>query len=166
MRRLLLLDADVVIDLHAIGLFQKVANAYALQVTEEVFKEARYYRKGGRKVRIDIEGTVDVIRNVSLDSLRTVQMEARQARTIIDPGEATSIASLLERQENQLFCTFDKAAIKLIAFMQLEDRSISLETALRNASIHRSLFPRHLHKAFKESINDGKSLRIQFKNLT
>ncbi len=166
MRRLLLLDADVVIDLHVIGLFRKLASAYALHVTEEVFKEARYYRKDGRKVRLDIEGSVDVIRDVSLDSLRRVQMEAREARTIIDPGEATSIAALLERQEDLVFCAFDKAAIKLIAFMQLEDRSISLETALRNAGIHRSLFPRHLDKAFKESIREGKALRIQFKNLT
>jgi predicted nucleic acid-binding protein len=166
MRRLLLLDADVVIDLHVIGLFGKVANAYALQVTEEVFEEAIYYRKGGRKVRIDIEGTVGVIRNVSLDSLRRVQMEAREARTIIDPGEATSIASLLERKEDLVFCTFDKAAIKLVAFMQLESRSISLETALRNAGIHRPLFPRHLDKTYKESIKEGKTLRIQFKNLT
>ena len=42
MRKLLLLDADVIIDLHALGLFGKINKAYDICLTRNVFEEARY----------------------------------------------------------------------------------------------------------------------------
>ncbi len=54
MRRLLLLDADVVIDLHALGLFEKIGKAYDVCLTRNVFEEARYYKKGVAKIDFDI----------------------------------------------------------------------------------------------------------------
>ncbi|MBI4619296.1 MAG: hypothetical protein HY739_03905 [Desulfobacterales bacterium] len=49
MRKLLLLDADVVIDLHTLGLFGKINKAYDVCLTRSVFEEVRYYKKGGAK---------------------------------------------------------------------------------------------------------------------
>ncbi len=43
MKKLLLLDADVVIDLHSLGLFEKMSKSYNLFVTREVFEEAKNY---------------------------------------------------------------------------------------------------------------------------
>ena len=64
------------------------------------------------------------------------------------------------------FCTCDQAAIKLIAYMELEQKSISLEKALRTAGYHeKRLHPRHLEETFKTYLNEGKTLRIQFKKL-
>jgi len=54
MRRLLLLDADVVIDLHALGLFEKIGKAYDICLTRNIFEEARYYKKGVAKIDFDI----------------------------------------------------------------------------------------------------------------
>ena len=50
--------------------------------------------------------------------------------------------------------------------MELEQKSISLEKALRSAGDHgKKLYSRHLEKTFKVYVKEGKTLRIQFKNL-
>jgi len=98
MRKLLLLDADVIIDLHVLSIFEKLAKAYNIFVTVEVLREARYYQKAGKRFPIDIKGKVTVIENVRLESLNHVLAEAREARLAIDRGEATSIAYLLQSE--------------------------------------------------------------------
>jgi len=146
MRRSLLLDADVVIDLHTLGLFGKISNAYDICLTRDVFVEAKYYKKDGIKIEIDIKHVV-IIENINIESLREVRREAKEARLGIDPGESTSIAYLIQTHEKITFCSCDRAAIKLISYMELEQKAISLEKALRSAGYHgKRLYPRHLEK--------------------
>jgi len=166
MRKLLLLDADVVIDLHALGLFEKISNTYHICLTRSVFEEARYYRKDGAKIAIDIIKEVTIIENVDLENLKKVQREAREARLGIDSGESTSIAYLIQTEEEITFCSCDHAAIKLISYMELDQKSISLEKTLRDMGYHKkNLYPRHYEKTFKAAVKEGKTLRIQFKRL-
>ena len=166
MKRLLLLDADVVIDLHSLSLFEKICRAYDVYVTQEVYEEATYFKKGGSKNPINIADKVIVIKDVDLESLRKVQREVKEARLGIDPGESTSIAYISQTEGRMTFCTCDKAAIKLISYMELEQKTISLERALRDIGYHkRNLYPRHLEKTFKAAVNEGKALRIQYKKL-
>jgi hypothetical protein len=166
MRKLLLLDADVIIDLHTLGLFEKIKKAYDICLTRNVFEEARYYRKDGLEIDIDIKDVTIIIENIDLESLRKVHREAKEARLGIDPGESTSIAYLTQTEEEITFCTCDQAAIKLISYMELERKSISLEKALQKAGYHeKKLYPRHLEKIFKAYVKEGKALRIQFKKL-
>ncbi|HEA66140.1 MAG TPA: hypothetical protein ENI07_04870 [Desulfobacterales bacterium] len=124
MRKLLLLDADVVIDLHALGLFGKIRKTYDISLTRNVFQEAKYYKRGRTKIVIGIKD-VNIIENVDIESLRKVQREAKEERLGIDPGETTSIAHLIETTEEITFCTCDRAAMKLISYMELEKKSIS-----------------------------------------
>ena len=166
MRKLLLLDADVIIDLHTLGLFEKIKKAYDICLTRNVFEEARYYRKDGLEIDIDIKDVTIIIENIDLESLRKVHREAKEARLGIDPGESTSIAYLTQTEEEITFCTCDQAAIKLISYMELERKSISLEKALQKAGYNeKKLYPRHLEKIFKAYVKEGKALRIQFKKL-
>jgi len=51
MKKLLLLDADVVIDLHSLGLFEKMSKSYSLYVTQEVLAEARFYKRQNQKIQ-------------------------------------------------------------------------------------------------------------------
>ena len=165
MRKLLLLDADVIIDLHALGLFGKISKAYDICLTRSVVEEARYYKKGRAKIDIDIKN-VATIENVDFETLRKVQREAKEARLGIDPGESTSIAYLIQTEEKITFCSSDQAAIRLISYMELERKSISLEKALRNAGYHeKRLYARHFEKTFKAYVKEGKTLRIQLKKL-
>jgi hypothetical protein len=163
MRKLLLLDADVVMDLHTLGLFGKIKKAYDAYVTRTVFEEAKYYKKDGIKYKINIKD-VSIIEDIDLEILKSVQREAREARLGVDPGESTSIAYLIQRESEVTFCTCDQAAIKLIAYMELERKAVSLEKALRKTGYHvKNLYPRHFEKTFREAVREGKSLRIQFK---
>lgn len=166
MKKLLLLDADIVLDLHSLDLFEKIRNAYSLCVTKVVFREAKYYKKDGIREKINIKDKVTVIEQVDIENLKTVSQEAKEAMLIIDSGEASSIAYLIDAKEDITFCSCDKAAITLTAYMELEQRAICLEKALKNAGIHVQLLPRHLHSNFKDCINEGKALRVQYKLLT
>jgi len=161
MRRLLLLDADVVIDLHSLNLFDKIRKSYHLHVTRKVLEEAKYYKTGRDRIPIEISQKVTIVENVDVDSLRLVQEEAREAGLCVDQGEATSIAYLLQSEGDIIICLCDKAAIKLISYMELEHRSTSLQNALQNAGHHSKLYPRHLESNFKQSVKDGKALRVQ-----
>jgi len=164
MKKLLLLDADVVIDLHSLDLFEKIGKAYDVYVTREVFKEAAYFKKSGSRIPINIADKATVIKDVDLESLKEVHKEAKEARLGIDPGESTSIAYINQTEEEMIFCSCDKAAIRLISYMGLEQKSISLEKTLRDIGYHeKNLYPRHYGKTFKICIKEGKTLRIQFK---
>ena len=70
MKKLLLLDANVIIDLHALGLFEKIAKTYDVHVTRTVFRESISFKKEGRRQKIDISDKVTVIDNVSVDSTK------------------------------------------------------------------------------------------------
>lgn len=50
--------------------------------------------------------------------------------------------------------------------MELEQKAISLEKALKSAGYHgKKLYPRHLEKTLKAAVNAGKALRLQFRKL-
>lgn len=164
MKKLLLLDTDVILDLHTLGLFERFSRAYEIQVTREVFDEAKYYKKGGRRFPVRIGDKVRILESVNVESLKEVVTKASQARLEIHIGEATSIACLVKGQEEMIFCGCDKAALKLIAFMNLESGAISLESALKNAGQDAKLYPRHCEVTFKQCIKDGKILFVQMNN--
>ena len=166
MKKLLLLDADVIMDLHTLGLFEKITKTYEVSVVRTVVGEAQYFKRGGKTHKIDINDSVMVIDNVDIESLMRVRNEAKEACLGIDPGELESIAYLSTTEEKVMFCTCDKAAMKLISYMELEAKSISVEKAVKGAGHHKkNLYPRHFEKMFKECIEDGKARRVQFKKL-
>lgn len=167
MKKLLLLDADVVIDLHTLGLFDRINKGFEIHITKTVLDEASYFKSGGARTKIDIRNRVTVIENVAVEHLQKVRNEAKEARLGIDPGEMEAIACLMQEDEGLIFCTCDQAAIKLLAFMNLEERSVSFEKALRSTGYQKkNLYPRHWEKKFTECIREGKTLRILLKNLT
>ena len=152
MKKLLLLDADVVIDLHSLGLFEKLSKSYDLFVTQEVFEEAKFYKKRNQKIPIKMRDRVTVIDDIKVECLQEVRKEAREARLAIDPGESTSIAYILQSERDMTLCLCDKAAIKLMAYMNLEQNAASVETTLKNAGHHLKLYPRHLESTYKTCI--------------
>jgi len=56
------------------------------------------------------------------------------------------------------------AAIKLVAYTSLDNRSIGVEKVLRDAGYsERNLYPRQYEKTYERRIEEGKALRIQLK---
>ncbi|RLC26951.1 MAG: hypothetical protein DRH21_00625 [Deltaproteobacteria bacterium] len=167
MKKLLLLDADVIMDLHTLGLFEKFIKAYEMSVTRTVVGETKYFKKDGQRQEIYIRDTVTIIDNVDIDSLMHGRNEAKEARLGIDAGELESIAYMINAKKDVIFCSCDAAAIKLIAYMKLDNQSISVEKALLDTGYRkRNLYPRHYQKTYERHIKAGKVLRVQFKKLT
>lgn len=162
MKRLLLLDADVIIDLHTLDWFDKITRKYNVYASRTVLREAQYFKKAGQRERIDISDKITVV-DVGPEDINLVRIEAREARLGIDPGELEAIAYLNIANEDLIFCTCDKAAIKLVSYMGLEERSASVEEVLKSTGQRKKLFPRHLDKMFRECVKEGKALRVQFK---
>jgi len=52
MKKLLLLDADVIIDLHTLDLFERILRTYDVYVTRTVLKEARFFKRAGRREKM------------------------------------------------------------------------------------------------------------------
>jgi len=131
MKKLLLLDADVIIDLHTLSLFDRIIKGYEIHVTKTVLSEASYFKRDGARTKIAIRDRVTIIENIAVEHLQTVRDEAKEARLGIDPGELEAIACLIQNDEELIFCTCDQAAIKLLAFMNLEARAVSIEKTIR-----------------------------------
>ena len=127
--------------------------------------EAKFYYRDGIKLPINIKDKVELIEDIDVGFLEVVQKEENEARLSVDLGEKTSIAYILQAKEDITLCLLDKAAIKLVSYMGLDHKSVSLEKALRKAGHHTTLFPRHLESAFKKCIKEGKALRVQYKLL-
>jgi len=104
MRKLLLLDADITIDLHTLNMFGIIRKVYDICLTRTVFEEARYYKKDGAKIDIDLKD-VTIINNIDLERLRKVQREAKEARLGNRPGRILldSLFKPNRRRNNFLF---------------------------------------------------------------
>lgn len=166
MKKLVLLDADVIIDLHSLQLFDAITRGYDVYVVRTVFREARFYPYKDQALPIDIKDKVTIVDVLDEQLLKKVKLEAREAFLGIDPGETESIAYLSTSVKNILFCTCDHSAIQLISYMELEHTSISVEKALEGIGRHgKNLYPRHREKVFRDNINKGKILRIQYKKM-
>jgi len=70
MKKLLLLDADVVIDIHSLGLFEKMSKPYDLFVTRKIFEEAKFYKKRNQKIPIKIKEKVVIIDDIQVEFLK------------------------------------------------------------------------------------------------
>ena len=93
MKKLLLLDADVIIDLHTLDLFERILRTYDVYVTRTVLKEARFFKRAGRREQIDITDVVTVV-HVTPERLNVIRIEALLAQRGIDAGEMEAMAYL------------------------------------------------------------------------
>ena len=120
------------------GYSTRIGRGFEIHVTKTVLDEAQYYKSSGTKTRIHIRDRVTSDRRCDVGVyLQAVREEATEARLGIDPGELGSHRLPDEDDEGLVFCTCDRAAIKLLAFMNLEERSVSFEKVLRSTGFRR-----------------------------
>jgi hypothetical protein len=141
MDRLLLPDADVIIELHKLGYWKGVTSRYKIHIASTVLKEVTYYEDdSGNKVPIDLSGDISSGR-VKEDSASPQQIQALLQRIPrdkidLDPGELESIAIISSQSTDELkICVIDKAAIKALSFLDLRDRAVSFEEILVSCGI-------------------------------
>jgi len=162
--KLWLLDADVIIKLLEIDVFDRLVAMHDLYVTSTVVDEVKYYRRGGQKFQVDFRqqyvdsglmtettATAEEMQEV----LRRLPVLRRQG---VHAGEIESLAVLV-RQDDLILCTFDAAAIRALPFLDVTERAVSAERLMQTSGLTLSpgfkLDPRLSESYFRSNIEHG-----------
>ena len=143
--RLLLLDANVVIQLIEYGLWDQVVDKCEVLLARIVIeKEVKFYHgekqdqiidlspdeKAGRIRVVEVEGS-DL--DAFLDKFDPIYLEK------LDPGEAESLTYLLTSKDQCLICSGDAIVFRVLGLLQREHQGISLEEVLHKVGLSRKL---------------------------
>ena len=143
----MLLDADVVIRLFELGIWDKLVAGTRITLTEEVFDQAQHYDEPETMARKYInlqpyldESKIDVL---GCEAVEVAQVRARCCKFAeLHPGGLESLAILNRAGTDALFCTADRGAIRAAVMLDLTENMVSLEELLRRVNLQRSFADR------------------------
>lgn len=171
MECLLLLDADVVINLYSLNLWNGIVKNHEVYVGSTVARiEVTHYPDSKRQPiplnlipQID-NGTIKEI-SASTQDLKILTDKLRPSRIGLDPGELESIAVIAENKlEGLKICVIDKSAIMALSYLDLDGKAISAEEVLINGGmLSRGKEPPHpdfSKKRFDYWVTQGKLILI------
>lgn len=161
---LLLLDADVIIDLHKLGLWKQITKSHKVSIPSIVLhKEVYYYEDENGHHHIDLEREAGVtFSDLSCSAQELLGFKERFDRVFqeeLHDGEKEALV-LLQKQEDLLLCTCDHAAIKALALLDLSAQGISFEGLLKKSGMNKKLEYKHTEKRFKNILSEGNIMRI------
>lgn len=164
-----LLDADVVIETHALGIWQTfLERCRVLFASTVVHEEALFFRRDINGIPQDINLPILVeagkVMEVSALVEEIVVLRALFDRVFIETlhaGEIEALALLKAgKAPGSLFCTGDARAIQALAMARMSERGISLERLLRNIGLGRRLRKQFTEGFFKQNLRIGQVNRI------
>jgi len=153
---LLLLDANVVIELFRQGLWENVVGTCDVHLARTIVEaEARFFQdQAGIRRPIDLascegSGTVNVF-DVALSEL-TAFTSAYDITYVdrLDPGETESLVHLLARPDPCQICSADSIVFKVLGNLARGEQGVSLEEVLHRAGLTRKLAWQYT-KAFRD----------------
>ena len=170
--RLLLLDANVVIYLFEIGLWDKLIERCDVLLSRIVAeREAQFFEKDdGEKVYFDLRPYIADNRVTVIDASVG---DVKAFRDLFDPvylsrlddGESESLAYLSKSPEKCLICSADAIVFRVLALLDRIEQGLSLEEILGSIGLGRSL-PWEFSKQFRERWTKvGSQQRIQGQGL-
>lgn len=159
---LLLLDANVVIHLFELGLWDKVIEHCDVHLARTVADdECRFYEDDDGQ-RTDIDLSLDVsARRVTIVEMQQADMNVFLSQfdpvylEKLDPGEAESLAYLLKTSEETLFCSADKIVFRVLGNLTRSHQGISLEEVLNRIGHSRRLKTQYSKKYREDWSNKG-----------
>lgn len=132
--RLLLLDANVVIYLNELGLWEQFISQCDVTLTETVVQEVKSY-----DLQPDIQSGKIRCVSASLKSIETFKNRLGPAYLDrMDPGEAESLAYLMESRESWLLSSGDEIVYKTLGLLNRAEQGISLEELLQKMGMGQS----------------------------
>jgi hypothetical protein len=168
---LLLLDADVVIDAHRLGMWDKLLVQNKVHIGSVVLRtEVEYYIDNkGRRRNINLMSQHRAQKITELSATLAEQRILRERFDAVlgpklDPGETESLV-LLERTPELTFCTFDYAAITAVVLLDMGNRVISFETVLKKCGLSRKLQRKHSEERFKHIVKTAQLMRVMGQGL-
>lgn len=153
---LLLLDANVVIYLFKIDLWDKLIQCCDVLLSRIVAeREAQFYETGdGEKVCFDLKSDIDT-RHITLIDVSASDMKAFRDRfdpvylERLDDGETESLVYLAQAPDRCLICSADAIVFRVLALLGCDDQGLSLEEVLAKTGWGRGV-PYQYSKQFRE----------------
>jgi len=151
----LLLDANVVIELFRLGLWEKITDICDIHLAETVIDESEYYidehneKAPISRNEIEAHGKVTIygLESSSLGSFRS--MFDITVLEDVDPGEAESLAILWDAEEEFLICSADAIVFRILGLAGKGHQGISLEEILQQTGFRKRLEYQFI-KAFRD----------------
>jgi|ERR1700675_48728 len=166
--RSVLLDANVIIESYAIGVWNSLMLSLDIAVPSIITRqEAKYFIVAGKYNPIQL---APLIAN---NQLRELAADTRELSELInnfgflfsqsiDAGEHEALALFLAgRCAGHHFCTADAAPIQSLAMLDMSDCGISLEELLQSIGIAKPLDKQFRKSFFEQQIMEGKRRRSE-----
>lgn len=164
-----LLDADVVIEAHALGIWQTlVERCKVLLPSIVVHDESLFFRRRAGRVLEDIN-LRPLLETGKVTELSATTEELASLQCLFDrvfiktlhAGETEALALLkVDKALGNWFCSGDARAIQALAMIGIPERGISLETLLRSIGLARRLRRQFTERFFKKNLHIGQVNRI------
>ncbi|MHB8899520.1 MAG: hypothetical protein ACYC6Y_12290 [Thermoguttaceae bacterium] len=152
---LLLLDANVVIEISRHGLWEEMVARCNIHLAQTVLDESQFYEDDrGDKHYIDLSSFV-AAKALTLFDLAASQLDGLRAQfdavyfEKLDPGETESLAYLLEQSDECRICSGDKIVYRVLGSLNRADQGVSLEEVLGRIGLGRKL-AREFTKVYRE----------------
>jgi hypothetical protein len=168
---LLLLDANVVIHLFKLGLWDRILDVCDIHLAQTVVEEVDFYKdEEGEHHNIDLKPDLiaDKVHSFSLPATALAAFRDQFGIEYIeklDPGEVESLVHLLSSSKDWLLCSADKIVFRVLGNLDRRDQGISLEEVLQKVGLPRRLDHQY-QKAYRVWWSDeGVKERMQGRGL-
>jgi hypothetical protein len=167
--RCVLLDANVVIALHAAGLWDRLVVSCEVIVPETVADESRFHSVdlGGFSSPIDLRADAETerITLVSASAQDVLDTQGRFAPwflELVHPGELEALAVLMASAMAECeFCSADGAAVRAAAMLGLGERCVCLRDVLDGVGLGRDLGRQFGADFLREFLEAGRRDRLR-----
>lgn len=147
----LLLDANAIITLFEIGLWDRVVEKCEVFLSRIVVEQEVAYFAGKQR-----DQKIDLSEDVASGRVRVFDVASSELKTLLDqfdpvylekldPGQAESLACLLASEQDYMISTCDAIVCRVLGSLQRGRQGISLEEILQKV-----LLPHQFTKAFRE----------------
>jgi len=151
--RLILLDANVVIQLFQLGIWEQITARCEVVLAQTVIDEVQFYDTDAGREYVDWEHCKAAC-SMKIESVPPADIQAYCSKfgpgyyEKLDPGEAEAL-TLLSRDRDSKICSADKIVWRVLGNTNATDRGISLEEVLTMSGLTKPL-PQRFTKAFRE----------------
>jgi hypothetical protein len=164
--RLLLLDANVVLEIFRLDLWRQLTEKCEVYISETVAGEAQFIEGDSGRQYVDLNSLV-VAGQVTICRASITEIKAFRERfdrdyfSRLDLGEAESLTILLQEKAEYRICSADGIVFKILGNLRKPDLCVSLEKALSDVGFGRSLDWQYTEEFRERYLQAGSIDRIQ-----
>lgn len=137
-----LVDTNVIIELHRVAAWRALAGGYCVETVEECVAETQagaHRRRPERRIdETELRGSLSAIHSVS--QVERAKLTLRKQDIALDIGEESLWAHALSRDDPWILCGPDRASLRCGVRLGLRERLVPLERLLSDAG-HRPRVP-------------------------